>query len=138
MGGEVAATVLPIVIEQGATFFLEFVWRGASAEDPNVPGDPVNLTGSSLRMQIRTRQQQPVKAQATSDDYISHDGAGGKITVKLPASVTSAIDVKSAKYDLEAEIPGDGDEPDVFRVLEGNVKVKPNITQIESDPVIGS
>lgn len=128
------AKVLPITIEQGATYTLSFGWYEDSLETPGTPGDPVPLDNTLIRMQVRKRQQAPVLLEATNDGqapFITHNDAG-VITIKVPAAATSLLSVAQAVYDLEVVFPGD----DVFRVLEGPVTIKPNITQLDGEPTV--
>lgn len=130
-----SAANVSLTIEQGATFTLIFTWYHDSLTTPGTPGDPVDLTGAELRMQIRKNQQSPVLAEATStgaSPKITHGGTNGTVTVKLGATDTNALTSKSALYDLEAVMPNG----DVHRVVSGTVTVSPNITQIGGEPVV--
>ena len=127
-------TAVPVnlTIEQGATFLLGFTW---AKDEGGSPGEPVDLTYSSIRMQIRKAQQSPVLIEALStgpSPMISHGGTDGHVEVKIPASSTNLLSTKSALYDLEVVMPS----TDVFRVIEGKVTVKPNITQVEGEPIV--
>lgn len=122
-----------IYIEQGATFTLKFTWNEGT---PTAPLGPIDLTSiTEIRMQVRTKQQTTILASASSigvDPHISHDGAGGTITVTLPPEVTTNITAKKALYDLEVEWPSGW----VDRVLEGAAITSPNITQDAGEPVV--
>lgn len=121
-----------ITIEQGATFTWQF---GVREDDGNgnPSAVPIPLTGSTLRMQIRKAQGEQVLLEATSGDGLSHDGAGGNVTVVLPPSKTNLLTSKSCRYDMEADFGGD----DVTRLVEGAVTVKPNMTQDPGEPIVG-
>lgn len=128
-----SARATPLTIEQGATFELRFQWCLDSTVTPGQPGDPIDLTGAVLRMQIRKTQQAPVLVEATSDGtapFITHDGPGGTVTVKLPAEETNKLSSKQPLYDLEVLLPGG----DVYRLIEGVITVSPNITQAAGEP----
>lgn len=122
-----------ITIDQGATFTMDFGWREDDG-DGNPSTTPIPLTGATLRMQIRKKQGDPIMLEATSpSDGLSHDGAGGNVSVVLPPSKTSLLDAKSCRYDIEADFG----EDDVQRLVEGAVTVRPNITQDPGEPIVG-
>ena len=130
-----AARVEPITMEQGATFFMEFTWREDSDATPGTPGDPVNLTGYIARMQVRAKQQGTIMLEASSGGAspdIALGGATGKFIIIISDEKTDLLSVKKAFYDLEAEDAAGR----VYRVLEGSVTVKPNITQTPGQPVV--
>lgn len=147
------ATPKDLYIDQGATFVLSFQWCGPGTVDANgvlQPGPPKDLTGWTVRMQIRKTQGQPALADASTTngkitlgaqwgDATTDPDLGGTpaptngwIKVKLTDADTDAITSKSAKYDLEAE----DTNGNVYRLLQGNVTVDPNITQTGTDPVV--
>lgn len=128
-----------LVIEQGATFLLAFAWHHPG-EVEGVPGEPHDLTGFSVRMQIRKKRGAPIIVDASTDNGKitigvplgggTPDPTNGRITVILTDEDTDLLTVTTCAYDLEAEDPVSGF---VYRLLEGGVTVKPNITQ--DDPV---
>lgn len=125
-----SAVNVPIEIEQGATFFMSFIWAN-DAEGT----EPIDLTGVTARMQIRKTQQEAPLIDALStggSPMITLGGATGVIDIKIPATATSVLTLKSALYDLEA-VMANGD---VYRVIEGAVTIKPNITQATGEPVL--
>ena len=130
-----AAKIEPITMEQGATFFMEFVWREDSDTAPGTPGDPVDLTGYIARMQVRAKQQGSIMLEASSEGAtpdIALGGATGKFIIIIADEKTDLLSVKKAFYDLEAEDAAGR----VYRVLEGPVTVRPNITQTPGQPVV--
>ena len=126
---------VPITIEQGATYFMDLLW---SQDVAGAPGTPWDLTAATeIRMQIRKNQQSEAYINASStggSPMITHGGSNGMIHIKIPASATNLITTKSAQYDLEVEMS----TGDVYRLIEGSVTVKPNITQIVTDPIVGA
>lgn len=123
-----------ITIDQGATFFDEWGWRADSLTTPGTPGDPISLAGATVRMQIRKKQGDPILLEASSpSDGITHDGAGGNVTITLPPSKTNLLTSKSCRYDVEADFGGDH----VEKLVEGSVTVRPNITQDPGEPIVG-
>lgn len=118
-----------LYIEQGATWSMSFAWLNSELVDGVVvPGDPHEdeLTGATVRMQIRKSQGAPVLVDATTvNGKITTTPATGRITVKLSDEDTDLLSSKSAQYDLEVEDAAG----DVYRLLQGSVTVSPNITQ---------
>ena len=115
-----------LYIEQGATFKMSFTWNQAATYDPTQPGDPIDLTGYTARMQIRKNQQSPTQVDATdANGKIALGGTTGRITVTLSASDTDGLNTRAALYDLEVQ----DSTGVVTRLLQGTVTVDPNITQ---------
>jgi hypothetical protein len=137
-----------LYIEQGATYVLRLQWRQPDTTDDfgNVTqGDPYDLTGRVSRMQIRQKQGAPALVNATTENgkitlgvdpdnpEATPDPTTGRIQVVLSDEDTDLLTVKAAKYDLEVEdVSGR-----VYRLLQGDVTVSPNITQESDDPVVG-
>ena len=103
-----AAGEYDLLIEQGATFRRQLTLKAA--------GVPVDLTGYTVRAQIR--------AKATSPDVL-HDLTPGLVVTPLLGQVilyisdedTALFTWKTGAWDLEIEEPGG----DVIRVLKGKV-----------------
>ena len=110
------ANLANLVIDQGSTFtanvFLE-----------TTQSTPWNLTGWSVRGQMRKSYNSD---DATATFTASHDGKGGKITITLTATQTAAIKKGDYLYDLEIY---QGDPEVVHRVVEGKIKVYPEVTK---------
>lgn len=122
-----------LYIEQGATFTLGFNWYRESLTVPGTAGDPYDLTGCIVRMQIRKTQQGDMLVDATTvNGKITLDPLLGRIDVKLADIDTDLLTSKTSIYDLEVEFLSG----DVFRLLEGSVTVSPNVTQKITDPVV--
>lgn len=129
-----AAAELDLYIEQGATFRLTMfsTYRtGQLDTDGNEILAPYDLTGCKLRMQIRPRRGGPVLVSATTSNGGIRilDGPAGKFEITLTDEATDCLNVRRARYDLEAGFPSG----DVIRMLEGAVRVSQNITQ-DADP----
>lgn len=120
-----AVTYNPTV-EKGATFKLSFNWYSESTVTPGQPGVPIDLTGCTARMQIRSTSGDVIFDATTENNKITLTPLEGGISVKMTSAETDAITVSSGKYDLEVEFPVSGD---VYRLLEGKIKFKPNITR---------
>lgn len=113
----------PLYIEQGATFTLGFNWYRASVSSPGQPGEPYAPTAA--RMQLRRKvTDTEVLVSATTENGKITLGPNGRIDVRLEATDTDLLNVKSAVYDLEAVIGSD-----VHRLLEGPVTISPNVTR---------
>lgn len=109
-----------IVIEQGATFRLNLLWKDSA-------GSPVNLTGYTARMQVRRRYNDPdiLLNFTTENGAIVLGGAAGTIQVTGLATVTDDIPAKPSVYDLEL-VSGSGF---VTRLIEGSVTITPEVTR---------
>lgn len=120
----------PLSLEQGATYRIGFTWRNVGPLDTagNVtPGDPIDLSGCTARMQIRRSLRQPVLVYVQSGDGITIDGPNGYVLIELSDEKTDALDIKRGVYDLEVEFPSG----DVYRVLEGAITVDRNVTRTD-------
>lgn len=105
-----------ILIEQGATYTQEFVWKDSD-------GDPINLSGYSARMKIRQLKTDIAIVSLTSGSGITL-GSGGSITVSIPANETELLPTCKARYDLEVELAGV-----VTRLLQGYVTISAEVTR---------
>lgn len=117
-------------IEQGATLNFEIQYKDSN----NVP---IDLTGGEGRMQIRVTKDNPVYLLNLSSS-LQPDGTGlnfngangitdpisGSIGVYISAVSSSLLNFDTAFYDLEIQL---GTE--VFRVLEGEVKLSKEVTR---------
>lgn len=137
------AKTIDLLIEQGATFDLDFTWMDTVvASDGTTSNVAKDLTGCTARMQVRTGYDRDVLLEATTEDTITGDGAqitlgaDGTVAVLISATVTDVAPIyatpegqarfrKRGVYDLEVQWP-DGR---VDRVLEGKVTFSPNITR---------
>lgn len=125
----------PLYVECGATFSLGFNWHRVQepVTDPPVVGEPYDLTGCTAQMQFRVKVDSAVLVEATSDNQmIILGGPDGRVDVIIPGSVTESIPgIKKALYDLEIVLafPLSSGEPDIRRLMEGQVNFSPNITK---------
>ena len=110
-----------ITIIQGATLDLLVTWRTGD------PATPVDLTGCTARMQIRSKVDSPdvLLELTTENGGITLGGAAGTVRRFVDATDTAAITWKSGVYDLEIEFP-DGT---VRRLISGGVSVSPEVTR---------
>jgi len=117
------------VIEQGATFNLELQYKDSNS-------NPIDLTGYSGKMQIRPSVGSP-DVYITLSSSLDSDGTGinfsgsngttpptsGSIGIYISAVSSSALDFDTGVYDLEISSGSF-----VSRILEGQVKLSPNVT----------
>jgi len=105
-----------IEVEKGATFVLALRLSDASG--------PMDLTGYSGRMQIRETMTSPDAALDITDADFTFDSTG-HIRIEVDDARTTALTITSGVYDLEIVSP----DSFVTRLLEGKVKVSPNVTR---------
>ena len=131
------AANVPLAIEQGATFTLNFTWGVGTKidgewvrdDDENVIIVPYDISHCTARMQIREDYGDPVLVSITTEDGgITLGGVAGTVAMKISAEKTAVLDVQMARYDLEL-VHQSGD---VDRLIEGVVTVDPNVTSTGS------
>lgn len=125
-----AAGKYTFLCEQGATFDPVITWRQPSPDpdaDPPVPGDPVDLTGYTARMQVRKKitDTDVVITLTTENNRIVLGGASGEIMLLIDDTDTTPLPAGSWKYDLELESAGGI----TTRLLKGTFKVDPEVTR---------
>lgn len=108
-------------IIQGATYMLSFTWKAG------VDKIPVDLTGCTARMQVRTKvgASIPLLSLTTENGGISLGGTAGTINLLIDAEDTAALSWTSGVYDLEIVHPGG----QVRRLMYGSVTVSPEVTR---------
>jgi hypothetical protein len=127
-----AAGKYSFTIEQGSTLDFEIQYK-----DPN--SLPVNLTGFSGKMQIRSNfaDNNPV-TYATLSSSLAADGTGlnfsgsngstppisGSIGIYISAASSSAFNFQTARYDLEISSGNT-----VTRILEGQITLSKEVTR---------
>ncbi|WP_344580481.1 hypothetical protein [Nonomuraea roseoviolacea] len=111
------AAVYRFTIDQGATFRRVLRWTSG--------GEPLNLTGFSARMEIRTKTGGELLYRLdTSTGGITLGGVEGTIQLHIPASASTAWAWRTGVYDLELI----GPTGDVVRLIQGGVQVSPEVT----------
>ena len=130
-----AAGQYSFTIEQGTTVDFEIQYKDSN-------GNPVNLTGYSGRMMIRSNYaDDSPTTYLTLSSSRNPDGTGlnfsgsngstpptsGSIGVYIAACTSSALTFTTAKYDLEI-YSGSGACPYTVRLLEGNVSLSKQVT----------
>jgi hypothetical protein len=127
-----AAGKYHLIIEQGATLNLEIQYKDSA-------GAPVNLTGYSGKMQIRSgyADSNPT-TYITLSSSLAADGTGlnfsgsngttppisGSIGIFISAASSSAFTFDTAKYDLEI-----ASGSVITRLLQGDVKLCKEVTR---------
>jgi hypothetical protein len=108
-------------IKQGATYVKSIVWKDEL-------GTPMDLTGYSAKMQIRSSVSAPkvlAEIATTPGSGITLGGALGTIELAISAALTGAIGEADGVYDLELTSGGGI----VTRLLEGAVEITPQVTR---------
>lgn len=106
-----------IEIKQGATFSQVFQYTDSS-------GTPIDLTGWTVRGEIRSARDNASQLLETLSMTISNPAAG-EITLNIPAARSSGYTWRRGFYDIELVAP---DGATVIRLLEGVVRVQPEVT----------
>lgn len=117
------AGIVDLTVDQGATFRRTIIYN-----DP-VTGDPVNLTGYTARMHLRTvvTSEDIVLELTTENGRLTIDPLIGKIIVEVEA--TAMEDVVAGRYVYDLELVSADDPPVVMRLIEGRIKVKAEVTR---------
>lgn len=114
------AGLYDLLIEQGATFVKDIVWKDGY-------GVAVDVVGYTARMQIRphTSSDTVMLSATTENGYIVIGPEAGTIHISIPATVTAALTQSRGVYDLEMVDP-DGV---VTRLLQGGVAISKEVTR---------
>jgi hypothetical protein len=115
-----AAGVYNFTIEQGTTVAIDFAYQTAA-------GVAIPLTNYTARMQARETISSPVAVidATTSNGQLSVNGAGGIVSLALSATVTAALDFRTAAYDLEI-VSSAGV---VTRLVQGTITLSREVTR---------
>lgn len=108
-----SAASYDIVVERYAAYRQEFVYKDSD-------GVPVDVTGMTAKMQVRSRMGSVTKLLEFTDGDGIMLGAGGSVVIEADEATTSQWDFKDAVYDIKLD-----DE----RWLEGDFRVKPGVTR---------
>jgi len=125
------AATYDVLIEQGATFRLPFVYGFRTGATDPATGAPVvapyDLTGCKARMHVRSsvNSETPLLEASSDTGGITLEPTAGKITVTLTDEQTATLTGRRAVYDLEVEYPSG----DVKRVLQGKVTISAEVTR---------
>lgn len=113
-----------LTIYKGSTFSRQVQWKTGT------PALPVNITGCTLRMQIRGKiTDASVILSLTTENggIVITDAVNGKFSVVIEASASTAVAATSGVYDLEIVMP---DTTTVYRLMEGSVTLVPEVTRV--------
>jgi hypothetical protein len=105
-----------LAISQGATFRKRYVWKTGK------PRVPVNLTGATARLQVRSNvvATTVLLELTTSNGGISLGGTDGSIELFLSPSATTAIPWSLGVYDLFVYMPSG----DTVHLIGGTVYIQ--------------
>lgn len=107
-----------LTIIQGSTWGIS--WPVVDDDD-----QPLDLTGWSVRAQVRPRTDSGTVLWEWSTAANSASVSGAAVTLRLTAAQSSAFTFSRAVYDIELT-DGDGN---VYRVAQGHVEVSPEVTR---------
>ena len=114
-----SATTYNTTIDQGADWYVTFVYKDSG-------GTAINLTGYSAALQLRdTYADTATDLSLTSASGITITGATGTLEVRATAAQTAAILAGTYVYDLEIT-SGAGV---VTRLVQGRIVVSPQVTR---------
>lgn len=108
-------------IYQGATFRKRV--RLQQLNDDN-GWEPMDLTGKTVRMQVRRAFGETLLIGLTEGDGITIDDDDGAMTFEISAQDTAELDFNEALYDVEL-VSG----TEVDRILRGHIFVSKEITE---------
>jgi hypothetical protein len=107
-----------VTMYQGATFDLSLTW--------NVNSSPVDLTGYTSRMQVRSSfASDTTILNLTSGSGITLGGTAGTILINATAATTAGVATGQYVYDLELVSGGSA----VTRLIKGTFIVDPEVTK---------
>jgi hypothetical protein len=122
-----AAGSYNFTIEQGATFTKTITWKDAS-------GTPINLTGYAIAGKIRRKASDPASIISFTTTISNQTTNPGQFVISLTAAQTATLPTATGPtakkvslecaYDIEASLSGV-----VYRLLEGIVKISPEVTR---------
>lgn len=115
-----AAVKVDLVIEKGATYKKDFIWKDKTMT-------PINITGYTARMQIRkSYHSDSFEIELTTENSgIVIDGPTGKVSLYISNTGTSALSFSDGVYDLELiDVSAD-----VIKFLRGSVSVIEEVTK---------
>lgn len=119
-----AAARINLIIEKGAKYDKTFIWRDKTKT-------PISLAGLSGRMQIRKSiSSTDIEIELTTDNgriQLEAGGSTGQIDLLLGATITEALTLDAAVYDLELYNQSDLDE--VNRLMAGVVTITEGVTR---------
>jgi hypothetical protein len=114
-----SAATTNLIIDQGATWEITFTYK-------NTNGTPINLTGYSAALQLRTSYDAASASLSLTSPSsgIVMGGALGTIAITASATQTSSLVAGEYVYDLEITTGST-----VIRLVQGRITVTPQVTR---------
>lgn len=114
-----SAGIKNLIIDQGSDWFITFTYKDST-------GTPINLTGFTANLQLRTSYDAPTAALSlTSIAGITITALSGQIAVHATATQTGAITAGDYVYDLEIT----SSTGIITRIIQGRATVTPQVTR---------
>lgn len=109
-------------IEQGTDLKVPFVLK-------NADGTLVDLTGCSVRMQLRKSYyaEEAIDTLTVANGRVSVTPLEGRFELNFPNKVTETFPVQTLLYDIELVSAGG----EVRRIVEGKITVQPEVTRVD-------
>lgn len=114
---------LDLAVYKGSTFSKLIQWRASDGVTP------INLTGYTARMQIRKTptSSEILDLLTTENNRLSiYAPLEGRLRIDISASISTGYTFDYAVYDLELV---SNDNQTVYRILEGSVAAKSEVTR---------
>jgi hypothetical protein len=114
------AGIYNIIADQGSTFSRQLTWNDST-------GSPVNLTGYTARMDVRSSIDAVGAATlslTTENGRIVLGGSAGTINLSAEATATQAVEAGNYVYDLEL-VSGST----VTRLVQGSFTLRGEVTR---------
>ena len=115
--------VVNLQIYQGATFNEQFVWQTGN------PATAVDLTGFTMRMQIRSKIKDPaiiIELNMTNGGIAIDDAVNGVFSLNISATQTASLSFNVGFYDIDVTAP---DGITVYRLMGGQVSFSLEVTR---------
>lgn len=104
-------------VNQGATYTQQLTIK--ASDGSNIDG----ISTATLASQIRSSYTSSTVVASFTFTWVDH--ANGVVTMSLSATTTTGIPAGDYVYDTELTLPSGT----VYRILEGKVKVRPEVTR---------
>ena len=105
-------------VYRGDTFHYEVLWRDEA-------GDPIDITGSSAKLQIRiNHRSEDAILTLTDGDGLTINGANGQVDIDMTAEQTE-IETLDNVYDLELVLANG----DVVTLMQGKLTIYEDVTR---------
>lgn len=115
----VSPGILNLTLPQGGTWEVSLTYKASN-------GTPVNLSGYTARMQVRSSYSSPTAVLSLTDTAgITLGGADGTVQIAVSATTSATIEAAQYVYDLEV-VSGGGT---VTRLVQGTFTVTPEVTR---------